>query len=52
MENDVKMNESVSNKIPDYKQLYFTAMNKLTDLSRNIAEVQKELEELYLHQTD
>ena len=52
MENDVKMNESVSNKIPDYKLIYFAAINKLADLARNIAEVQKELEELYLCQTD
>ena len=32
----------------DYKQLYLMLFNKLTDLSREIAEIQQLAEELYI----
>lgn len=33
-----------------YKQLYYHAFNRLTDLSKEIQKVQAELEEMYLDQ--
>jgi len=45
-------NEVTSYKEPDYKELYFTVMGKLTDICETIIEVQRDMEERYLKQTD
>jgi len=49
--NEIKNNTSCS-EIADYKKLYFTAMNKLTEIYEAIAEVQRDMEEMYLNQTE
>lgn len=36
----------------DYKKLYFSLFNKLTDLNEKIAEIQKEMEEQYILQEE
>ena len=35
-----------------YKKLYYHAFNRLTDLTKEIQEVQSELEEMYLKPTE
>ena len=35
-----------------YKELYYRAFNRLTDLSKEIESIQAELEEMYLRSTD
>lgn len=35
-----------------YKKLYYHAFNRLTDLAKEIEQVQQELEEMYLEQND
>lgn len=35
-----------------YKKLYYHAFNRLTDLTKEIQEVQSELEEMYLRLTE
>lgn len=35
-----------------YKELYYRAFNRLTDLSKEIESIQAELEEMYLQSTD
>lgn len=35
-----------------YKELYYHAFNRLTDLSKEIESIQAELEEMYLRSTD
>ena len=37
---------------PDYKGLYLTAMNKLTDIANYIEKAQLTLENMYLIQTE
>jgi len=44
--------ESITDENADYKKLYFTAMNKMTDISREIDKAQQELEKMYLNQTE
>lgn len=35
-----------------YKKLYYHAFNRLTDLAKEIEQLQQELEEMYLEGTD
>lgn len=35
-----------------YKELYYRAFNRLTDLGKEIESIQAELEEMYLRSTD
>lgn len=35
-----------------YKELYYRAFNRLTDLGKEIESIQAELEEMYLQSTD
>jgi len=52
LDNLTKLDKAPSSTSSDYKKLYFTAINKLTDLSEAIVNAQQELEELYLNQTE
>lgn len=36
----------------DYKKLYFSLFNKLTDLNKKIVEIQKEMEEQFILQEE
>lgn len=44
--------DKTNNEDMDYKELYFNAMNKLTDIFFAVERAQQELEELYLRQTE
>ncbi len=35
-----------------YKKLYYHAFNRLTDLNKEIEQIQQELEEMYLEQSE
>jgi len=44
--------EKAADENQNYKELYFAAVNKMTDIARAIEKAQKELEELYLSQAE
>jgi len=46
------LKKCTSNENPDYKKLYFSALNALTDIHEFIVNVQRHLEEAYLKQTE
>jgi len=49
--NDLRHGEQ-NGREADYKKLYVTAMNRLTDIYRAIEAAQLELEKMYLGQTE
>ena len=38
--------------MPDYKEMYFELFNKLTDVIENLKNIQAEMEEKYINESD
>jgi len=38
--------------MPDYKEMYFELFNKLTDIIEELKEIQREVEEKYIEETN